>query len=206
MFGDQSLRRLLADSRRCAGHQRRLCGCVCHGVVLRVRDIRELVKTTRSVVLSKFDIATRIVNMLFMGTREDRIIEAAIRVFSRYGVKRTTMNDIAGEAGIVRQTLYNAYANKEELLRATIRWFADQTLAAIEADGARAATLGETLDIVFEHVAVRPFDLLDATPHAEDIIGGFNEAARDELATAGERTRMAIEDLLAPYETRIRVS
>ena len=144
--------------------------------------------------------------MSFMEDREKKIIEAAISVFSRYGVKRTTMNDIAGEAGIVRQTLYNAYSNKDDVLRATIRHYTEQSLAAIEAEGADAATLGDALDIVFGYLAVQPFEQLNASPHAEDIISGFNTAARDEISIAHERYRGAIEHALAPHEEQIRAS
>ena len=141
--------------------------------------------------------------MTFMDDREKNILEAAIRVISRYGVKRTSMNDIACEAGIVRQTLYTVYASKDEVLRATIRFLADRSLAAIEADGVDALPLGDKLDILFEHMAVRPFDMLNATPDADDIISGFNDAARDEISKAAERHRLAIEQVLAPHDPRV---
>lgn len=139
-----------------------------------------------------------------MDDREKTVIEAAIGVFVRYGVKRTTMHDIASEAGIARQTLYNLYANKDEVVRAAIRWHTNQSLAAIEAECATAATLADKLDRVFEHMVVAPFDLLHASPHADDIITGFNDAARAEILAAGERYRLAIERALAPCETRLR--
>lgn len=139
-----------------------------------------------------------------MGEREEKIIDTAISVFCRYGVKRTTMNDIAGEAGIVRQTLYNVYANKEEILRAVIQLSTDRALAAIEAGCAEADTLGDKLDIVFDYMAVRPFEMLSATPHADEIISGVNDAAKEEISSAYERYRVVIENLLVPYETQIR--
>ncbi|MCE2519566.1 MAG: TetR/AcrR family transcriptional regulator [Alphaproteobacteria bacterium] len=36
------------------------------------------------------------------------------------GLKLATMNDVAGEAGVTRQTVRNLFANRDELLRATI--------------------------------------------------------------------------------------
>ena len=61
-----------------------------------------------------------------MRGRDEHIIDAAKRLFLRYGVKRTGMNDIAEEAGISRQTLYKSFANKDAVLQATIRLLADQ--------------------------------------------------------------------------------
>lgn len=144
------------------------------------------------------------VNMSSMDEREEKIIEAAISVFSRYGVKRTTMNDIASEAGIARQTLYNAFSNKDEVLRATIRWHSDHSLAAIEAECADVPALGDKLDIVFRRLAIEPFVQLRASPHASDIISGFNAAAQDEISIANERYRAAIERVLAPQEPQIQ--
>ena len=141
-----------------------------------------------------------------MDKRERNIVDAAIAVFSRYGVKRTTMNDIASEAGIVRQTLYNVYANKDEVLRAAIRLHAERSLAAIETGCAEVPDLGDKLDVVFRHLVIGPFEQIRSTPHADEIVEGLNEAAREEIAAADERYRAAVEALLAPHEKQIRAA
>jgi len=46
----------------------------------------------------------------------DRIVDAARICFLRDGVRRTTMSHVAEEAGVVRQTLYDWVASKEELV------------------------------------------------------------------------------------------
>ena len=129
-----------------------------------------------------------------------------MRVFSRYGVKRTTMNDIASEAGIVRQTLYNVYANKDDVLRATICRYSANTLAAIEAECAATPTLDGKLDALLNHLAIKPFELLSASPHADEILAGFNDAAKQELSTADESYRIAIESVLAPHAKAIKAA
>lgn len=144
--------------------------------------------------------------MFLMDDREERIVAAALRVILRYGVRRTTMNDIAKEAGLVRQTLYNVFASKEEVLRATIRRLTEQALADIEAAAAETDGLGGKLDAVFEHLVLRHFDMLRASPDADDIIRGFNEAAREEIALATERYRAVVEAMLLPYEAQLSAS
>lgn len=141
-----------------------------------------------------------------MASKEVGIIEAAIRVFSLYGVKRATMSDIASEAGIARQTLYNAFANKDELLRGAIRWHADHALAAISREVDRDMPLDEKLDVAFKHLVVEPYQALHASPHADDIISGFNQAAKDELAAADKRYRAAIEKILTPHRAQLRAA
>ena len=141
-----------------------------------------------------------------MQDREKNIVEAAIRVFSRYGVKRTTMNDIASEAGIVRQTLYNVFANKDDVLRAAIRWHTEESIAAIGNEIGSAENLGDQIDIILRHLAVLPFEQIHASPHAADIILGMNELAQDEIERAGKRYQQVIENCLEPHNHRIRLA
>ncbi len=141
--------------------------------------------------------------MSSMTDRETKIIEAATRVFLRYGVKRTTMNDIAQEAEIARQTLYNAFSNKDDLVRALIRAFNERAVAAIAADCAGAGSIGRRLDAIFRHMVVTPFEMLSTSPHAQDILDGLNAAARDEIQAAEADYRHAIAGSLAPMADAI---
>jgi AcrR family transcriptional regulator len=50
----------------------------------------------------------------------ERIMSAARQCFSRYGVHRTSMNDIAKAAGVSRQTVYNTIAGRQELIEAVV--------------------------------------------------------------------------------------
>lgn len=140
--------------------------------------------------------------MSIMNPREVAIIEAAFRVFSRYGVQRTTMNDIAKEAGISRQTLYNTFSNKDEVLRATIRLHTERTIQRIEAgllELEDSGDLGAKLDLVFEHIAIQPYTIIYAAPNAEDLIEGMNAASKAEIETSDEKLRAMIEEILTPH-------
>lgn len=141
-----------------------------------------------------------------MTGREENIIEAAIRLFMRYGVKRTSMNDIAAEAGIARQTLYNVFSNKDAVLQATIQFMTDRAIAGIEAGLKDKNDLGDQLDVVFNHIAIEPFELLDASPNSEDIVAGFNASSQNELAAAAERNKAVISRILEPYAESIEKS
>ena len=137
--------------------------------------------------------------MRHMDKREERIVDAAIGVFSRYGVQRTTMNDIAAEAGLVRQTLYNVFANKEEILRAAIRLHSQRALAAIKQDCDTTPDLGDRLDIAFRHLIAEPFRIIQESPHADEILTGFRAAALQELKVADQHYRDMLKAVLEPY-------
>lgn len=50
----------------------------------------------------------------------ERILQAARDCFSRYGVHRTSMTDVAKAAGVSRQTLYNTISGRQELIEAVV--------------------------------------------------------------------------------------
>ena len=139
-----------------------------------------------------------------MEKKEENIIEAAFGVFSRFGVKRTTMNDIATEAKIARQTLYNAFENKDDVLRAMIRLNTKRTLAAIEAGFQGATDLGEKIDISFEHIVVIPCAMLRASPHFEELVNGFKDTSKKELEAGEKQYKKVFEELLHPYAAQIQ--
>ncbi|WP_421857029.1 TetR/AcrR family transcriptional regulator [Oricola sp.] len=138
-----------------------------------------------------------------MNDREINILETAFGLFLRYGVKRTAMNDIAAEAGIARQTLYNAFSNKDDVLRAMIRLFTERAIAEIEAGLETRSDLGERLDLIFEHIAVRPFETLNVSPNAADIIDGMNSTSRDEIIASAKTFRGIVERVLGDYEDQL---
>ena len=65
------------------------------------------------------------------------IQDAALRVFGQYGYRRTSMDDIAREAGIAKGTIYLSFASKEEVFQALSRRLAQRMLA-----GARPPATG----------------------------------------------------------------
>lgn len=55
-----------------------------------------------------------------------KILSAALRLFSKKGFKNTSINDIAGEAGISKGLMYNYFKSKEELLEQTLLMVLDK--------------------------------------------------------------------------------
>jgi len=92
-------------------------------------------------------------------TRE-RILVAAIRRFSKFGYRRTSINDVAEEAGLARPTVYLYWRRKEDLFVAGLErfnahsWNLAETAAAKNGSAAERihatvmAQYGTTSDIV----------------------------------------------------------
>ena len=139
-----------------------------------------------------------------MVKKQEDILDAAIRVFVRYGVQRSTMGDVAKEAGVARQTLYNAFANKNEVLKGPIKLFSERSLARINAELSEGQDLGTQLAVIFEHSVVAPFLNLLESPNAADFIEGFNHAATEEIERQEERNRQVIERVLRSHRRNAR--
>ena len=49
-------------------------------------------------------------------SKREQILETAIRLFSRYGAKRVTIEELCREAGVSKMTFYKYFANKTRLV------------------------------------------------------------------------------------------
>ncbi len=75
----------------------------------------------------------------------DRILAATLVSLARYGVAKTTLEDVAKEAGCARATVYRYFGGKQQLLHAVIIHESERLLAAIDAAAATDATLDEAV-------------------------------------------------------------
>ena len=141
-----------------------------------------------------------------MTETELNIVEAAIRTFVRYGARKAAMADIAEEAGVSRQTLYDVFGNKDELIIASIRHITEQNLGRVEERLGDVASLADQLDIYFAETIVKSYELLQTSGDAEDLISGHNEAGRGEIARSHERHEKLVTRLLAPHATNIQAA
>ncbi len=61
----------------------------------------------------------------------DRVLDAAERLLGRYGYAKTTMNDMADEAGVAKRTVYLHFTGKEAVALATIDRIVERLLAEL---------------------------------------------------------------------------
>lgn len=54
-------------------------------------------------------------NQILHPTTEASLLDACDALMARYGFRKMTMDDVAKEAGVSRRTIYNFFANKEDL-------------------------------------------------------------------------------------------
>jgi len=108
-----------------------------------------------------------------MNDREQKILDAAIDVFSRYGVRKATMGDIAEQAGISRPTLYARYANKDEIIGAAMQLISDRVVHEVTEAWRSATTISERIDIFLDCAIVRFFDQIKQMPDSSDLMVSY---------------------------------
>ena len=122
---------------------------------------------------------------------QDRILDAAMRVFRRHGFRRSSIEQAAEEAGLTRQALYHHFDSKEALFRAAIERLYENSLAAEIAAAKAAEEQGRDLaDILIAEIGARLqalFASLAGSPHIEELFSEHLAQARDLYQTYATR-------------------
>ena len=123
--------------------------------------------------------------------RQDRILDAAVRVFRRHGFRRSSIEQAAEEAGLTRQALYHHFSSKEALFRAVIARLYENALAAEIAAAEAAEGAGHGLaEIVIAEVSARMRHLvtsLEGSPHTEELFSEHVAQTPDLYQTYASR-------------------
>lgn len=134
--------------------------------------------------------------MKFMSEKNHKIVAAAANMFARYGYSKTTMGDIAAEAGVARQTVYNAFQGKEDILRAVARQTGEDTFAAVMEVWSRVSSIEEKLTAFHEIGPIKWFEAIRAAPDWADLIDGLYKAASEEIAAQDIKWRAELSEVL----------
>jgi AcrR family transcriptional regulator len=123
----------------------------------------------------------------------DRILDAALELFETFGLRRTTMDDVARASGFGRATVYRRFPGKNELVTGVLLREARRFFAELDRSVPAEATLEErlvegfvtTLRISREQRLLKRLLVLEPElllPHATERAGPLLAAARGYLA------------------------
>lgn len=122
-----------------------------------------------------------------------RVLDAALLLFGRHGFQRTSMADVAAEAGISRATLYLRFRDKRALFEGLAEALVTDTLAAAEAAWVAGAPFAANLEATLLAKDLRLYRLLHDAPHGAALL------AVDAALTSDQASRLdtGFETLLA---------
>ncbi|MGE0191249.1 MAG: TetR/AcrR family transcriptional regulator [Planctomycetota bacterium] len=124
------------------------------------------------------------------------IREAARELFRRYGVKKTSMREIAEHAGVAVGTLYLYYPGKDELVLAAVEGFRAEHDEAVREALASTAPAGEKLRTYLLHRFRASKATRLGTPFAREVTEAVLRVAPDRLREEGATMLQTIRRLL----------
>ncbi|MDR1949629.1 MAG: TetR/AcrR family transcriptional regulator [Spirochaetaceae bacterium] len=127
------------------------------------------------------------------GGTKDRILTVSLHIFSRRGYESTGVQEIAGEAGITKPTLYYYFGSKQGLLEAILSRYGAALIELFRKAGEYRHDLGANLTDLFQ-------DTLDYALDHEDffrlIRAIFSAAPETAAYTTGRGLRRELIALL----------
>ena len=131
------------------------------------------------------------------------IIEKASWLFAHYGVGKTSMNEVAKASGVARQTVYNLFDSKEDLIYAALLHYAKKSKDDVEQECAALAQPEERLEAMYKHLVQAPYEGMQTLPHLEDILEIGAGLSADRQAQIKQVYVSAILSVLAPYQDQL---
>jgi AcrR family transcriptional regulator len=123
--------------------------------------------------------------------RRQRVRQAALEVFLRFGYRKVNMDDIARGAGLSRPSLYLVFPNKEAVFRDVVKAGLDDLLEKVEQGLPKQRSLEEQLAHVFQITSVGSFELVARAPAAKELMNASFDFVSD-LFEGYEQRRIAI--------------
>jgi len=128
--------------------------------------------------------------------KKQQLLNAARTVVARFGYRKTTLEDIAAEAGVSRATLYYYFPNKEEVFRALIvheiERFQAVLLEAVDPDAPADERLMSFVRARFRHLR----ELKSLYSVTEQFAQQFLPMASEELAWFQEAEKTFLSGLI----------
>ncbi|MGW5931270.1 TetR/AcrR family transcriptional regulator [Streptomyces anulatus] len=134
--------------------------------------------------------------------RRDLILKAAVRVFARQGFAATRVDDVAGEAGVAKGSVYLHFDSRDALLTAAFEEYRAHSRAVIQQARTGPGDGLERLARLVQSV----LDLVVAEPELARILidlwaaGRQGAASGVDIAAVYREYRAVIADLLADAE------
>jgi AcrR family transcriptional regulator len=125
----------------------------------------------------------------------ERILEAAYACVARYGMAKTTVDDVAREAKLSRATVYRYFpGGKDQLLTETVAWEAGRFFQRLANAVAGAPDFPSLLEeaLLFAHRAVEEHEVLQKMLQTEP------ERLLPQLTVASDRLILMIKAFLYP--------
>jgi AcrR family transcriptional regulator len=124
--------------------------------------------------------------------KPNAIVMAGLRLFTQYGYRKTSIDDIAGAAQVAKRTVYLHFENKAAVFLAILQYLGDQVRQrCAAAERTRGATVDRLTGLLDAYFGIG-FDLFSKSEHMLELEETFSKLARSRIG-----------DLSTEYQDRL---
>jgi AcrR family transcriptional regulator len=124
--------------------------------------------------------------------KPNAIVLAGLQLFTRYGYRKTSIDDIALAAQVAKRTVYLHFENKATVFLAILEYLRDQVRQRCAAAEGAGGTAAERLTGLLDAYFGMAFELFSKSEHMPELEETFSKLARAR-----------IDDLNTEYEDRL---
>jgi TetR/AcrR family transcriptional regulator, regulator of autoinduction and epiphytic fitness len=130
------------------------------------------------------------------GTKRAAILDAALKLFSQYGYRRTSIDDIAREAEIAKGTVYLSFKSKEEIFRALCESLIERMESAVKLAREASGPIDDRLVAILEAKFGLLFETVYRSAHAAELMDSKNRLSADLFAQSGRRYMKVLREVI----------
>ncbi|WP_030559089.1 TetR/AcrR family transcriptional regulator [Streptomyces aureocirculatus] len=117
------------------------------------------------------------------------VLDATYTCLTRYGVRRTTVDDIASEMGVSRSAVYQYVRGKDDAVRQLARRLHDRALERAETAAVSDAPTAERVHGILAAKLDLVLDLVGGSPHTAELVDTKARLSGDICDAFTERVR-----------------
>ena len=114
-------------------------------------------------------------------SKPNAIVLAGLQLFTRYGYRKTSMNDIAQAAQVAKRTVYLHFENKAAVFLAILEYLGDQVRLRCAAAELEGGTPVDRLTGLLDAYFGMGFDLFSKSEHMPELEETFSKLARTKI-------------------------
>src|SRR5258707_10023495 len=137
--------------------------------------------------------------------KPNAIVLAALELFTRYGYRKTSIDDLAQAAQVAKRTVYLHFENKAAVFLAILEYLGDQVrqrcCAAECAGGAAMDRLTGLLDAYFG----MGFELFSKSEHMPELEETFSKLARSRIGYLNTEYEARLATFLRSLEKTVEI-
>lgn len=128
--------------------------------------------------------------------RREAILEAASRLFVRYGYRRTSMELLATEAQVAKPTLYAHFDDKDAVFRAVVDHVMTRVVTAARAAAEGQGGIADRLAGVLVAKFTTLHELVHQSPHAAELLDSQGRLGADVVDRHDRELRKVLAALV----------